>query len=167
MANHDVSPASRSLCVQHARRNPASETGDLDQASTGSPCRRVLRGWRHQLLLAEVQLFDEKGHAPAKLPESIGSATEMRATGRPSTTIGRLWIAVAVVCTLATVVGYGIADAVGNHVKAAINGFAAGALLVMLVDSMIPEAREKSGRAAGLMTVLGFAVAAGLSAVSA
>ena len=39
------------------------------------------------------------------------------------------------------------------------------ALLVMLVDSMIPEARDKAGDKAGLLTVLGFAVAAGLSAL--
>jgi ZIP family zinc transporter len=35
----------------------------------------------------------------------------------------------------------------------------------MLIDSMIPEAREKAGRAGGLLTVLGFAVAMGLSNV--
>ena len=51
----------------------------------------------------------------------------------------------------------------GGHFKAGVNGFAAGALLVMLVDSMIPEATSKSGRVAGLVTTLGFAVAAGLS----
>ena len=50
--------------------------------------------------------------------------------------------------------------------KAAIDGFAAGALLVMLVDSMIPEARKDGGRSAGLATVLGFALATGLSALS-
>ena len=44
-----------------------------------------------------------------------------------------------------------------------MNGFAAGALLVMLVDSMIPDAAQKAGRVAGLVTVLGFAVAAALS----
>ena len=51
--------------------------------------------------------------------------------------------------------------------RAAANGFAAGALLVMLVDSMIPEATSKSGRVAGLATTLGFALAAGLSTASA
>jgi len=50
-------------------------------------------------------------------------------------------------------------------VKAVIDGFAAGALLVMLVDSMIPEARRDAHRAAGLVTVLGFAVSAALSGV--
>jgi ZIP family zinc transporter len=70
---------------------------------------------------------------------------------------------VAVVCTASTVIGYAVADATGGDLRAAINGFAAGALLVMLVDSMIPEASKKGGRAAGLVTVLGFAVAAALS----
>ena len=69
----------------------------------------------------------------------------------------------AAICAVATVFGYGVADAVGDDLKAVINGFAAGALLVMLIDSMIPEAREKGGRTAGLLTVLGFAVAFSLA----
>src|SRR6185312_14793625 len=98
----------------------------------------------------------------SNLPEAIGSATEMRAAGSRPATIRRLWIAVAVVCTLATVAGYAIADNTGGDFKAAINGFAAGALLVMLIDSMIPEAARKAGDVAGLVTVLGFAVAIAL-----
>ena len=43
-------------------------------------------------------------------------------------------------------------------------GLAAGALLVMLIDSMIPDAVRKGGDVSGLVTVLGFAVAAALSA---
>ena len=46
----------------------------------------------------------------SNLPEAIGSASEMRAAGSRPATIRRLWIAVAVVCTLATVAGYAIAD---------------------------------------------------------
>ena len=60
-------------------------------------------------------------------------------------------------------VGYAVADVVGPSVRSAVDGFAAGALLVMLVDSMVPEARQKAGDWAGLATVLGFAVAAALS----
>jgi zinc transporter, ZIP family len=67
---------------------------------------------------------------------------------------------------LATVAGYAIADTTGGDFQAFVDGFAAGALLVMLVDSMIPEAARRSGRIGGLVTVLGFAVAAALSAVS-
>jgi ZIP family zinc transporter len=98
----------------------------------------------------------------SNLPEAIGSASEMKAAGKPPATIRRLWIAVAVVCTLATLAGYGIADSASGDLKGTINGFAAGALLVMLIDSMIPEATKKAGDVAGLATVVGFAVATAL-----
>jgi zinc transporter, ZIP family len=101
----------------------------------------------------------------SNLPEAIGSASKMRAKGRRSETILRLWIAVAVVCTLASVVGFAIADSLSGELEGGFNGFAAGALLVMLADSMIPEAR-KAGRVTGLATAFGFAVAAGLSSLS-
>ena len=99
----------------------------------------------------------------SNLPEGVGSAADMRAAGKPPAAVIRLWVGVAVVCALATVGGYALADLASGNVQAGIDGFAAGALLVMLVDSMVPEAREKAGNIAGLATVLGFAVAAGLS----
>jgi len=102
----------------------------------------------------------------SNLPEAIGSASALRAGRRSDHQIVRLWIAVAAVCTLATLAGYALADATSDHLQGAINGFAAGALLVMLVDSMIPQATRMAGRATGLITTLGFAVAAGLSTVS-
>jgi zinc transporter, ZIP family len=100
----------------------------------------------------------------SNLPEAIGGAGGMLAAGTPRQTVLRLWAAVAVVCTLCTGVGYALGDRASGDLLAGIDGFAAGALLVMLVDAMIPEARKRSGRPTGLATVLGFAVAAGLSA---
>jgi ZIP family zinc transporter len=102
----------------------------------------------------------------SNLPEVIGSATDMARAGTERRTITRLWLAVAVICTIATVVGYAVADVTAGNFQAAIDGFAAGALIVMLIDSMIPEASAQAGRTAGLVTTLGFAVAAALSAVS-
>lgn len=99
----------------------------------------------------------------SNLPEGVGSAADMRAAGKSPAAVIRLWVGVAVVCALATVGGYALADLASGNVRAGIDGFAAGALLVMLVDSMVPEAREKTGNIAGLATVLGFAVAAALS----
>jgi ZIP family zinc transporter len=98
----------------------------------------------------------------SNLPEAIGSASAMRARGRDAATIVRLWSAVAAVCALATVIGYAVGDQLSGELEGGVNGFAAGALLVMLTDSMIPEAR-KAGRTAGLATAFGFAVATGLS----
>ena len=102
----------------------------------------------------------------SNLPEAIGSASEMRRSGTGRRKILRLWSIVAAICTLASVAGYGIADAASGELRAAIDGFAAGALLVMLIDSMIPEATGESGRVAGLVTTLGFAVATALSSIA-
>jgi ZIP family zinc transporter len=102
----------------------------------------------------------------SNLPEAIGSSTEMRAAGTDAAAIRRLWLLVALICTAATVAGYAIADNVSGNLNAAVDGFAAGALLVMLIDSMIPEAVRKGGDVSGLVTVLGFAVAAALSSVA-
>jgi ZIP family zinc transporter len=102
----------------------------------------------------------------SNLPEAIGSASAMSDAGRSKRQILALWAGVAIICTLAAGVGYAIADSTGGAFRAGINGFAAGALLVMLIDSMIPEAAKKAGRVAGLVTTLGFAVAAGLSQLS-
>jgi zinc transporter, ZIP family len=99
----------------------------------------------------------------SNLPEAIGGANDMCRQTPDRGRVARNWVGIALFCTLATVVGYGLADVTGGDFQGFINGFAAGALIVMLVDSMIPEATEQAGRTTGLVTTLGFAVAAGLS----
>ena len=102
----------------------------------------------------------------SNLPEAIGSAAAMEESGVRKRRVLALWLGVAAICTLASAAGYGIADLVSGELRAAIDGFAAGALLVLLVDSMIPEATRESGRVAGLLTTLGFAVATALSSIA-
>jgi ZIP family zinc transporter len=99
----------------------------------------------------------------SNLPEAIGGATDMRRQMQEGRKVALAWLAIALLCTLATAFGYVVAEAASDELQGGINGFAAGALLVMLVDSMIPEATEQAGRTTGLVTALGFAVAAGLS----
>ncbi|MFV0375545.1 ZIP family metal transporter [Microbacterium sp.] len=98
----------------------------------------------------------------SNLPESIGSSADMLAAGRRRNRVIGLWMLVTAVCAAATVAGFAVADVIGAAAQAGVNGFAAGALLVMLTNSMIPEAREKAGNLSGLAAVVGFAVAAAL-----
>jgi ZIP family zinc transporter len=102
----------------------------------------------------------------SNLPEATGSSSEMLAHGRKPREVLGLWVAVAAFCTLATIVGWAIASSTADEARAAINGFAAGALVVMLIDSMIPDARRDGGRCAGLVATLGFAVAVALSSLA-
>jgi len=99
----------------------------------------------------------------SNLPEAIGSASDMKTARHRAGRIVLVWSAVAVLCAAATVAGFQLQEIAGAQLRGGINGFAAGALLVMLVGSMIPEATEKAAEKAGLAAVLGFAVAAGLS----
>ncbi|MFD1824230.1 MULTISPECIES: ZIP family metal transporter [Mumia] len=102
----------------------------------------------------------------SNLPEAIGSASDMREAGSPPRRILLLWTGVALVCLLGTVAGYAAAKATPAGFVGGVDGFAAGALLVMLVGAMIPEAQAKIHERAGLAAVLGFALAAGLAATT-
>jgi len=146
--------------------------GEAATAGTALALGAFLDGIPEQLVLG-IGLAGGEGVSVAllvaifvsNLPEAIGSATDMAEAGASRRSVVGLWAGVAVCCMLATVAGYAAADVASGGVQAAINGFAAGALLVMLIDSMIPEAASKAGRVAGLFTAVGFAVAAGLSAL--
>ena len=101
----------------------------------------------------------------SNLPEGLGSAAAMREAGRTKGQIVTLWTIVAACCTASTVAGFALAEVLPAAAATGINGFAAGALLGMLTDSMIPDAEKKAPGKAGLATVLGFAAAMSLSLV--
>ncbi len=95
----------------------------------------------------------------SNLPEGMASAAELG--DDPEYTnkrILRMWAVVVAISGLAAAVGALVATT-GSTTGAAAQAFAAGALLTMLIDDLIPEAREKGGLGAGLAAVFGFAVA--------
>jgi ZIP family zinc transporter len=99
----------------------------------------------------------------SNLPEAIAGTTGLQAAGWRRGRIMLLWATVAVVSALACSVGYRLLDTADPGTIAFIQAFAAGALLTMLADTMMPEAFEHGGRAVGLWTTLGFCVAFALS----
>jgi ZIP family zinc transporter len=101
----------------------------------------------------------------SNLPEAVGSASAMRESGKANRETMRLWTGVAAACVVACLAGFALADNVSGAAVGLVNGFAAGALIVMLVDAMIPEATHLGGPRTGLVTTVGFAVAASLSGV--
>jgi len=69
-----------------------------------------------------------------------------------------MWGALTVAAAAASVGGYLLGDAIPNQGLYA-QLFAGGAVLVMLADSMMPEAFKHGGRSVGLLTVLGYLAA--------
>jgi zinc transporter, ZIP family len=76
-----------------------------------------------------------------------------------------MWTALTVVCAFTAAIGFVVAQELGNNGVYA-EAFAAGAVLTMLADSMMPEAFDHGGDVVGLMTVAGFLVAAVLALAS-
>lgn len=95
----------------------------------------------------------------SNLPESLSSATGMRKDGRSTRYILGVWAIVVIVSGISAALGYGLLDGASPNTIGLIDAFAAGAVLTMLTDTMIPEAYEDGGTAVGLVTVLGFALA--------
>lgn len=95
----------------------------------------------------------------SNLPEAISSTTGMRMTGQRSGRVLTTWAVVVVVSAISAALGYGLLDGASGNAIGLIQAFAAGAVLTMLVDTMIPEAFARGHRAVGLVTVLGFALA--------
>lgn len=99
----------------------------------------------------------------SNLPEGIAGTTNLAIAGYPRRRIFWMWIALVFLSAACAGLGYAtvlwLPEATGRLAQA----FAAGAMLTMLADAMMPEAFDHGGKAVGLSTVLGFLTAAVLS----
>jgi len=95
----------------------------------------------------------------SNLPEAISATSGLTASGWRGRAILGLWTVVAFVSALAALAGYGLLDGASAAAVAFVMSFAAGAILTMLADTMMPEAFEDGGKLVGVFTTLGFALA--------
>jgi len=94
----------------------------------------------------------------SNLPESIAGSTGMKAGGWSRKKIILLWLVIALICAVSTVAGYSLFSSASQQWLSFIQAFAGGAILIMLANSMMPEAFEHGGKLAGIFTVLGFSI---------
>ena len=92
----------------------------------------------------------------SNVPESMSASAGMKADGRSTAYILGLWGAVTAASTVSAAAGYALLGDAGPQTLAFTLSFAAGAILTMLVDTMVPEAVEHAKALVGLVTVLGF-----------
>lgn len=103
----------------------------------------------------------------SNLPEAIAGTSGMLAGSWKKGRILLLWLLIAVVCAFSSLAGYALLENASPVVVSFIQTFAAGAILVMLSNTMIPEAYEHGKKLAGIFTVLGFAVAVSIAIIEA
>lgn len=117
----------------------------------------VLQGGVSLSLLAGVVL--------SNLPEGMSSSAGLRVAAWPERRVLVMWSAVVAVSALSSGLGYVLLDPASGLTGALVQAFAAGALLAMLADTLLPEAYEVEGVLTGLLVVTGFAVSLVLSAI--
>ena len=103
----------------------------------------------------------------SNLPEGLASSTGMKSAGRSAAYVFGIWTTIAVVCGLSSLAGYVFFDTLSPFVIALTTAIAAGAMLTMVIDTMIPEAFAETHNWAGLIAVLGFLVSFSLTALNA
>lgn len=95
----------------------------------------------------------------SNVPEAMSASAGMRAAGHSAWSVLRMWGLVVVVSTLAAAAGFGLLGGSGAVAVAVGQAFAAGAILTMLADTMVPEGVHHAGPLVGLVTAAGFASA--------
>jgi zinc transporter, ZIP family len=117
----------------------------------------VLQGAVSPSLLAGIVL--------SNLPEGMSSSSGLKAASWPRRRVLLMWSAVVAVSAISAAAGYALLDPASGLTGALVQAFAAGALLAMLADTLLPEAYAVEGVWTGSLVVAGFAISIALSAI--
>jgi ZIP family zinc transporter len=101
----------------------------------------------------------------SNLPEGLSSSSGLRIAGWTRARVVKMWLIVVVVSAVSAALGYALLDPTHGHTGAFAQGFAAGALLAMITDTMLPEAYDVERISTGSLVAIGFAISLMLSAI--
>jgi ZIP family zinc transporter len=99
----------------------------------------------------------------SNVPQALAPSVDLAENGWTTARLAGMWAVVGVACGIAAGLGFlvGTLDPALTGARAAM--FAAGGLLAMLADSLMPLAFQRSGAWAGIYTVIGFAISLAMS----
>lgn len=95
----------------------------------------------------------------ANLPEAMSSAVGMREQGMSVTRIFLMWASLCLLTGVGALAGNIFLEHTGHMTFAVFEGVAAGAMLAMVAETMLPEAYHQGGPVVGMNTLLGFLAA--------
>jgi len=158
--------------AKHRKRSGDQQPGEADQSGSGLAIAvgALIDGIPESIAIGlsilhggAVSIATVAAIFLSNLPEGLSSSAGMRRAGRPAAYVFGVWTAIAVACGLASLAGYAVFDAFSPFVVAATTAVAAGGMLAMIVDTMIPEAVEAAHDWARRFVVLGFLVSFALT----
>jgi ZIP family zinc transporter len=171
-----VSHALSKRGAKHRKRSRAQQPREEEQPGSGLAIAvgALLDGIPESIVIGTSMLAGKGVSLVAvgaifisNLPEGLSSSTGMKRSGRSAAYVFGLWTAIAFLSGLASIVGFVAFRGVPPAVVSIVTAVAAGAILAMLIDTMIPEAFAESHAAAGLLAVVGFLSAFALSKAAA
>ncbi|MEZ0579095.1 ZIP family metal transporter [Nocardioides sp. MH1] len=154
--------------ARHRKRSGEQQPSEEEQSGSGAAIAvgALLDGVPESVVLGLSLLGGNGVGVPvlaaifiSNLPEGLSSAAGMKRNGRSATYVFGVWIAIAVASGLAGLLGCLLLQGAPDATIALITAVAAGAILAMVSDTMIPEAFEQAHLFAGLIATLGFIVA--------
>jgi zinc transporter, ZIP family len=92
----------------------------------------------------------------SNIPEGLSSAAGMKQAGRKASYIFGTWLGITFLSGFSSLLGYTVFSQLSGEIIAATTAVAAGGILAMIADTMIPEAFEQAHDFTGLITVCGF-----------
>lgn len=95
----------------------------------------------------------------SNVPQALAPSSELAAAGWSARRLARLWVLVILACGVSAALGFLAADASDAVTGDRMAALAAGGLLAMLTNSLIPFAYERGRELAGVATVVGFCLA--------
>jgi ZIP family zinc transporter len=99
----------------------------------------------------------------SNLPEGVAGTINLESSGYSRRKVFWMWMGMVAISALCAGLGFFAIHALPSADGLMARAFAAGAMLTMLADVMMPEAHQKGGMTVGLFTVMGFLAAAVLS----
>jgi len=154
--------------AQHRKRSGGQQPSESEQGGSGAAIAvgALLDGIPESVVLGVGLLGGGAVSVPvlaavfiSNVPEGLSSAAGMKRSGRSAGYVFGVWGGIAVLSGLAALIGYLALGSAPPEVIAVITAVAAGAILTMIADTMIPEAFEETRVWTGLITTVGFLVA--------
>ncbi|MBO4159762.1 ZIP family metal transporter [Micromonospora antibiotica] len=158
--------------ARHRKRSGQEQPSEQEQPGSGSAIAvgALLDGVPESVVIGAslltggpVSLVTVIAVFLSNVPEGLSSAAGMRRAGRSRRYVFALWTAITLISGVAALLGNTLLGGAPPEVLATITALAAGAILAMITDTMVPEAFEDAHLLVGLITVLGFLTAFALS----
>jgi ZIP family zinc transporter len=157
--------------ARHRKRSQGQQASESRQEGSGTAIAigALLDGIPESMVIG-ISMLQGKGVSAvvvaaiflSNIPEGLSSAAGMKKANRGVRYVMGVWSGIAIASAIASVLGYTLFSDVAPTVVAATMAIAAGAILAMIADTLIPEAVEQAHDYTGLVTVCGFLAAFGL-----